>query len=337
MKAIIPVAGKGERLKPHTYSIPKALLYVAGKPILGHILDELITLGIKEVVFVIGYLGEKIREYVDNNYSFKSYYVYQEEPEGLGHAIYLTKSVWPDSNLGNGSEPALIILGDTIFKTDLQSVLKGDYSCIGIKPVADPRRFGTVEIDSETGFIIRLEEKSKDPKSNLAIVGIYYIKNVPLLYDCLEEIISKGIKTAGEYQLTDALNLMVQEKNEKMKTFLVEGWYDCGKRETLLETNKYLLEQLAEKNKTKQIPNCIVIPPVFVSDSAKIENSIIGPYVSVANGSIISGSIIMNSIINKNATIKNMLLTDSLIGDNAVVIGKFDRLNVGDSSEVDFT
>lgn len=337
MKAIIPVAGKGERLKPHTYSIPKALLYVAGKPILGHILDELTNLGIKEVVFVIGYLGEKIKEYVDTNYSFKSYYVHQEEPEGLGHAIYLTKSVWTDSKLGDEAEPALIILGDTIFKTDLESVLKGEYSCIGIKPVADPRRFGTVEIDSETGFILRLEEKSKEPKSNLAIVGIYYIKNVPLLYDCLEEIINKGIKTAGEYQLTDALNLMVQEKNEKMKTFLVEGWFDCGKRETLLETNKYLLEQLAEKNKTKQIPGSIIIPPVFISESAKVENSIIGPYVSVANGSVISGSIITNSIINKNATIKNMLLTDSLIGDNAVVIGKFDRLNVGDSSEVDFT
>jgi glucose-1-phosphate thymidylyltransferase len=324
MKAIIPVAGAGTRLKPHTHTVPKALIYVAGKPILGHILDELESLGVTEIIFIIGYLGEMITEYVDTNYRFKSYYVRQDELNGLGQAINLARDYVQD-------EPILIILGDTIFKADLQSVLNGDNSAIGVKNVRDPKRFGIVEM--KNGYIARLVEKPDEPKSDLAIVGIYFIRNSVLLFKCLEEIIAKDIRTKGEFQLTDALQMMIDRK-EKMRTFLIDGWYDCGKPETLLETNRYLLERIHHEI---TVDGSIIIPPVFIADSVSIENSIIGPFVSIADNSFISNSVIKNSIVNKNSVVKNILLIESLIGDKASVNGKFNKLNVGDSSEIDFT
>jgi len=324
MKAIIPVAGAGTRLKPHTHTVPKALIHVADKPILGHILDELEQLGIKQIVFIIGYLGEMIQEYVDKTYRFKTYYVQQEELLGLGHAIYLTRKYIKN-------EPILIIYGDTIFKADLRTVLKGHYSRIGVKSVQDPHRFGIVEMNN--GFIARMIEKPDKPSTDLAIVGINYIKNSQLLFKCLEELIKKKIRTKGEYQLTDAFQKMINQ-GEKMKTFLVDGWYDCGKLETLLQTNRFLLDGLKKRT---VIPGSIVLPPVSIASTATIENSVIGPYVSIADHTIVSNAIIKDTIINKNAVVRNILLTESLIGDNALVNGKLHKLNVGDSSEVDFS
>jgi glucose-1-phosphate thymidylyltransferase len=325
MKAIIPVAGAGTRLKPHTHTVPKALIHVAGKPILGHILDELESLGVKEIVFIIGYLGDMIQEYVDKTYHFKTFYVKQEELLGLGHAIYLTKKHI------SKNEPVLIIYGDTIFKANLRSVLKGQNTSIGVKSVRDPNRFGIVEMNN--GYIARMIEKPDNPPTDLAIVGINYIKNSQLLFKSLEELIKKKIRTKGEYQLTDAFQKMI-DKGEKMKTFLVDGWYDCGKLETLLQTNRFLLDDYKKKTVIK---GSIVIPPVFIAPSVTVENSVIGPYVSIADNTVVSNAIIKDTIINKNAVVKNILLTESLIGDNALVNGKLHKLNVGDSSEVDFS
>ena len=186
MRAVIPVAGIGVRLKPHTYTMPKVLINVAGKPILGYILDELKKLGIKRIILIIGYMGEIIKEYVDKNYNFQVDYVYQEEREGLGQAIYLAMDYLK-------GEPALIILGDTVFRANLNEVLKGKYSSLGVKEVENPKRFGTVELKKK--FIVKLGEKLAHPPSNLAIVGIYYIKRTSLLGKCLEELIEKKIKT----------------------------------------------------------------------------------------------------------------------------------------------
>lgn len=324
MIAIIPVAGAGTRLKPHTHTVPKALIHVAGKPILGHILDELESIGVKEIVFIIGYLGDMIQDYVDKTYRFKSSYIKQEELLGLGHAIYLTRKHIKD-------EPVLIIYGDTIFKADLRSVLKGQYTSIGVKSVRDPHRFGIVEMTN--GFIASMIEKPDKPPTDLAIVGINYIKNSKLLFNCLENLIKKNIRTKGEYQLTDAFQQMIN-RGEKMKTFLVDGWYDCGKLETLLQTNRFLLDGFKRKT---SIPGSIVIPPVSIAPTVTIENCVIGPYVSIADNTVVSNSVIKDTIINKNAVVKNILLTESLIGDNAIVNGKLHRLNVGDSSEVDFS
>ena len=186
MKAIIPVAGVGTRLRPHTHSTPKVLISVAGKPILGHILDQLTALPIDEVVIVIGHMGDKIREYVDANYKFKTSYVVQEAQRGLADAIYLTKEVV-------GNSEGLIILGDTVFRTDFKRIVAKRHGQIGVKPVDDPRRFGVVELDGHR--ITKLVEKPEHPKSNLAIVGIYLIQHMGRLYSCIEQLMEKRIRT----------------------------------------------------------------------------------------------------------------------------------------------
>lgn len=325
MKVIIPVAGKGTRLKPHTFSLPKVLLQVAGKPILGHILEEIKKIGLKEVIFVVGDFADKIKEYVENNFNFKTYYVEQKEAKGLGHAIFITKDI------ARNEKEILIILGDTVFKTNFSKLSASKYSTIGVKEVSDARRFGVIQLNKKN-FITNLIEKSVKPPTNKAIVGIYLIKNSKILYESLEKIINQNIRTKGEFQLTDALNLMVK-KGEKMVPFNVEGWYDCGKPETILNTNKILLEK---KNYVGcKTENSIIIPPVYIAKSAKIINSIIGPNVSIADEVQIKNCIIRGSIINANAHVENILINQSIIGSNALIIGRFERINLGDSSEID--
>ncbi len=329
MKAIVPVAGIGTRLRPHTHTQAKVLLQVAGKEILGHILDELVELGIESVTFIVGYLGDRIRDYVDSTYRIKATYVNQEETKGLGHAIWLAK----DHHLDD--DEVLIILGDTIFKADFASIFNKRESYIGVKEVSDPRRFGIVEL--EKGVVTRLVEKPEQPKTNLAIVGIYMIRNPKLLFQSLDEIVAKNITTKGEYQLTDALQLML-EKGEKMKTFLVDGWYDCGKPETLLQTNRELLtlKFASVAQEYNRFQGSIINSPVSIAPTARIENSIVGPYVTVAEGAVIQTSIVTNSIISEHATVKNIIIENSIISDNAKAIGHLYTLNVGDSSEINF-
>ena len=323
MRAIIPVAGEGSRLRPHTYTLPKVLINVAGKPIIGHILDKIIHDGFNEATIVIGYMGEKIIKYVTTNYSLKVDFVEQEERLGLAHSIYIARETIPD-------EPVLIILGDTIFDVDLKPVISGKYTSLGVKYVEDPRRFGVVQNSGE--FASKLIEKPDTPISNLALVGLYWIKNTKVLKKSLTEIVEGEIKTRGEYQLTDALQKMI-DSGEKITTFNVEGWYDCGKPETLLSTNRYLLE----KNSTQKTGDgYIIIPPVFISPKAKISASVIGPYTTVADNAEIVDSIIRDSIVSEDASVEKSLLDNSLIGNNTVVKGAFRRINVGDSSEIDF-
>ncbi|UCC80981.1 MAG: NTP transferase domain-containing protein [Candidatus Zixiibacteriota bacterium] len=323
MKAIIPVAGIGTRLRPHTHTAPKALLHVAGKPILGHILDELIAFGVDEVVFVVGFLGEKIIDYVRKNYKIRSSFITQKELNGLGWAIYLTREHIQE-------DPVLIILGDTIFETDLSVMIGSEYDVIGTKIVEDPRRFGIAETDGR--FVTKLIEKPQEPTSNQALMGIYYIKSTGLFSTCLEELIAKKITTRGEYQLTDALSLMLKH-GCKIVTHNVEGWYDCGKPETLLSTNRYLLEQIKSVDLRE---GNILIQPVFVSPSAKLENSVIGPHVSVGDNARIVRSIVRDSIISESAEVVDCLLESSLIGNNSIISGRFKRANLGDSSEIKY-
>ena len=323
-KVIIPVAGIGTRLRPHTHTVPKGLLHVAGKPILGHILDALKQVEIDEAIFIIGFMGEQIVEYVKKNYKFKSKFIQQKELKGLGYAIHLAS---PEIK---HNEPVLIVLGDTIFETDLTPVLKGKFDALGTKKVEDPRRFGIVEM--ERGFAKNLVEKPDKPTSNQAVVGVYYIKSTETFKQSLEEMIKKRIMTKNEYQLTDALQLMI-DKGVKFKTFEITGWYDCGKPETLLQTNRHLLSKI---KLTRKLKSSVVIPPIFVSRSAKVKNSILGPYVSVADKAVIQNSIIKNSIISEQAEVNNCLLDSSLIGNNAEVNGVFHQLNVGDSSEIGY-
>jgi glucose-1-phosphate thymidylyltransferase len=323
MRAIIPVAGIGSRLRPHTHTIPKVLINVAGKPIIGHIMDKIIADGFDSATIVVGYLGDKIKEYISDNYSIKVDFVEQEERLGLGHAIYLSRHTI-------SKDPILIILGDTVFDVDLKTMTTGEFSSIGVKDVTDPRRFGVAE--TVNGFISRVVEKPDNPTSNKAIVGLYFIKRPDLLLDCLKEMINNNIRTKNEFQLTDALQIMI-DRGEKLKIFPIDGWYDCGKPETLLETNKYLLHQ----HSTHQIPDgVVVIPPVFISPKSKVQSSIVGPNATIAAGADVKDSIIRNSIISEDATVQSALLEESIVGTNAVVKGGYKRINVGDSSELEF-
>ncbi len=324
MRAIIPVAGIGTRLKPHTHSTPKALLNVGGKPIIAHILDKLLEEGITKATFVIGYLGDMIEEYVMKNYSsIKSSFIEQETMEGLGHAIYTAIPTFDDDEI-------FIILGDTIFDVNLKDVFKNKVSSLGVKKVDDPKRFGVAV--TKNGFIEKLVEKPQIHISNLALVGLYYVSNKKVLIDSLTELIEKDIRTKGELQLTDALQIMI-DKGEKVTTFPVDGWYDCGKPETLLSTNQYLLNT---KSFFKERDNVVINQPVFIADDAEITNSVIGPYATIASGCKIKECIIRNSIIDSNAQVEKALLDNSIIGSNSLVRGAYKRLNSGDSSEVDF-
>ncbi len=324
-KAIIPVAGVGSRLRPHTHTTPKALIHVAGRPILAHILDDLECLGVRDVVLVVGHMSEHIREYVDAHYAHLTRaYVDQPERLGLGHAVRLTES------LVRG-HPAFIVLGDTIFRADFTGIIAGGESRIGVKEVEDPRRFGIVEV--KEGYASRLVEKPDRPTSNLAIVGVYYITDTVLLFDALNELVAKDLKTKGEYQLTDALQLMI-ERGHRIRPFPVDGWYDCGKTETLLETNRELLELKPPVNGRKAPPGAIFVPPVAVDPSAVIERSIVGPHVSIAARAVVRDAVVRDSIVNQDAVVEQILLEGSVIGENALVRGTYRHLNVGDSSEV---
>ncbi len=324
MRAIIPVAGIGSRLKPHTYSTPKVLLNVGGKPIIAHIIEKLLEEGVKKSTFVIGYLGEMIKEYVIENFpEMQSDFIEQEKMEGLGHAIYTAIPTFDEKEI-------FIILGDTIFDVNLKDVLNKKQTSLGVKYVDDPRRFGVAVL--EDGYIKKLVEKPQNQVSNMALVGLYYIANPDALVKSLNMLVEKDVRTKGELQLTDALQMMI-EGGEKITTFPVEGWYDCGKPETLLSTNQFLLDQ---KSVSKKFENVVINRPVFIADDAEIKNSVIGPYTTVDKGCKIEDSIIRNSIVGSNATVSKSLLENSIIGNNSLIRGSYKRLNSGDSSEIDF-
>lgn len=326
MKIIIPVAGIGSRLRPHTHTVPKVLIKVAGKTIIEHILDELLKLDhrFNEIIFVVGHLGDQIKKFINSKYKkkIKLSYVKQEQRKGVGHAIYLAKQYIND-------DPVFIILGDTILKANFNYIIKSKNNYIGVKEVDDPRRFGIVFTDKNNN-ITKFIEKPERPVSNLAMVGIYLIQNFKALLSKLEYLIQNNIKTKGEFQITDALQLMLKGE-EKFKTFKINKWLDCGKPETLLSTNRELLEEHSTKKKFKTV---IINPPVYISGSAFIKDSVIGPYVSIGDGAVIKSSIIQNSIIDDNAEINKLVLDNSIIGNDALVKGVFRHLNIGDSSEV---
>jgi len=234
MKAIIPVAGAGTKLRPHTYTQPKALIPLAGKTVLSIIVDQLKDAGIDEFIFIVGYLGEKIQDYVKAVYpTITAHFVYQNDRQGIGHAVRLTRGIV-------SGDDVFIVLGDTICDYDVAQVIKNPSSMIGVKKVDDPRNFGVAELDGDND-ILHVVEKPQIPKSNMALVGIYKIKESDLLFQCLETNIKSGIRTHGEYSITDALDCMIK-KGAQFKAFKVDSWFDCGRRETLLESNATLLK-----------------------------------------------------------------------------------------------
>jgi glucose-1-phosphate thymidylyltransferase len=327
MKAIIPVAGAGTKLRPHSYTQPKALIPLAGKTVLSIIIDQLKGAGIKEFIFIVGYLGDKIQDYVKSKYpDLKAHYIHQVDRQGVGHAIRLARSIV-------AQDEVFVVLGDTICEYDVQEVVNSPFSMIGVRKVDDPREFGVAEIE-DNGFINHVVEKPQIPKSNMALVGVYKIKETEQMFQCLENNIRQGLRSHGEYSLTDALDCMIQ-LGAKFQSFKVENWFDCGRKETLLESNATLLKKFAVKTDAAQFENTVVVQPVSIAAGCTIKNSIIGPNVSIGENTTIDYSIVKNSIIGSFSNLFDIVLDDSVIGSDTNLRGETRSLNIGDNTSID--
>lgn len=329
MKAIIPVAGAGTKLRPHTYTQPKALIPLAGKTVLSVIIDQLVENGVQEFIFIIGYLGEKIQNYVQIHYpKLKVHFVHQEHRKGTGPAILLAKELVKN-------EEVIIVFGDTICELDFKTFIQSDTSCIGLQRVDNPGDFGVAQLNAKNK-VLKVVEKPKMPKSNLAIVGIYKILESALMFQCIEENLKEQHGQDGEYHFTRALQKMI-DKGVEIKGVRVKNWFDCGKKETLLETNSILLKKDNNVISTpsENMENTIIIPPVRIGENCSIKNAIIGPSVSVGDNSNISNAIIKNSIIGSFSTLDEVVLKNSVIGSDVYIHGLSQSLNIGDNTEID--
>jgi glucose-1-phosphate thymidylyltransferase len=328
MKAIIPVAGAGTKLRPHTYTQPKALIPLAGKTILSIIVDQLMEGGITEFIFIVGYLGNKIKDYVEDKYPhLKSSFVFQTERHGIGHAILQTREIV-------GTDEIFIVLGDTICEFEIKPILAYEGSTLGVKRVDDPRDFGVAEME-DNGLISRVVEKPQIPKSNMALVGIYKIRETESLFICLENNIRNQLTSYGEYNLTDAIECMIRN-GVKFGSFKVQNWFDCGKKETLLESNAKLLKKFGSNiAPDHHLENTIIIHPVNIASGCTIKNSIIGPNVAIGEKTLVNYSILKDSIIGSFANLYDIVLSHSLIGSDTEVKGESRSLNIGDNTEID--
>ncbi len=331
MKVIIPVAGVGTRLRPHTYTQPKPLIPVAGKPIISFVIDQLVGAGVTDFIFIIGHLGEKIQLYLEKRYpNLNKAFIKQENRLGVGHAIWTAREALKDA------KETFIILGDTIYDTDLDQFLHHKGSCIGIKKVDEPDLFGIAELD-EDGKVVCLVEKPRIPKSNMALVGLYKIQEVDELISSLDHLVKNDIRTNDEYQLTDALMLML-EGGIDFEPITINNWYDCGKKDVLLETNSMLLQKRGFASlDVPTFDNTIIIHPVSIGKNCSISNSIIGPFVTIGDNVQVNYSIVKESIIGNYAKIEEVVLQKSVVGNDAAITGLRQSLNIGDNTEIDFS
>jgi glucose-1-phosphate thymidylyltransferase len=329
MKVIIPLAGFGTRLRPHTFTKPKPLINVAGKPVLGHLLDKIAGLDIDEYIFVVGYLGEQVQEYVTHEYKLNARFVEQNELLGQAHAIWLAKDYLDEG-------PVFILFVDTLFEADLSQLGKDDCDAtIFVKEVNDPRAFGVVTLDKD-GFITRLVEKPQTKETGLAVVGLYYFKSGKALISAVQKLMDIKKMTNNEYYLADAMHLMV-EGGAKFRTAQVSEWLDCGNPDTVLATNRYLLEHGRDNSVLfADRRDVIIIPPVNIHQSATLSNSVVGPHVTIAANCTITNSSLRDTIVDTGATCKDTLLEHSLIGSNARLEGHYRIVNIGDSSAVGY-
>jgi len=330
IKAIIPVAGAGTRLRPFTYTQPKALIPVAGKPIISYIIDDFKSRGILDFVFVVGYFGEKIIDYVKENYKdIHAEFVFQPKREGLGHAIFLTRDY-----IDNKDE-VVIALGDSLIEIQ-NDFFSSKESSIAIKKVKDPINFGVVEMD-ENNKIVKFVEKPKFPRSNFALTGLYKIIETELLFNILEKYNRDNIRTNGEIHLTDVLNEMLQHK-VNFKLVNADQWLDVGNGDILLSSNALLLKKFGGHiSNTTIIENTVLIEPVFIADNCVLKNSIIGPNVTLGVNTSITSSIIENGIIGSYSKLEKMKLSDFVIGSDSSLKGSSQTITVGDNTEIDFS
>ena len=330
IKVVIPMAGLGTRLRPQTWSKPKQLVSVAGKPVLDHVLDMLSTLPDPqniELINIVGYLGDQIEDHMREHHpGIKSHFVLQDDPRGQSHAIYLAREFL--------SGPMMVVFADTLIDTDLSILADEEHDAIAwVKPVPDPRRFGVAVLDQDEQ-VTQLIEKPQEMDNNLVVVGFYYFRSAEDLLSAIETQMERDVQLKGEYFLADAINIML-ENGLKMRPERIDIWLDAGTPEALLETNRYLLENgHANSHQLPDRSGVVINPPVFVHPTAELENCVIGPFASIGAGARVSSSIVRDSILENEAQVANVSLENSLIGRHAQVQSRPGSVNVGDNTIV---
>ena len=322
MDVILPVAGFGTRLRPQTWTKPKPLVSVAGKPMLGHVLDRVLTLRPGKVVFITGFLGEQIESWARDTLDVPVAFVQQPEMRGQTDAILRAR------DLVDGD--ALILFPDMLFEADFSGLRDIDADVVMFtKEVDDPSALGVAVV--EDGRIVRLVEKPREPVSNLAVIGIYYVRHMPDLYAAIEEQMRRGLSLKNEFFIADAIQIMI-DGGAKVIPMAVTEWEDCGNAETLLSTNRYLLRRQNADAVTRN--GSVIVSPSSIADDAVIENSVIGPFASIGPGVTVRNSIVRDSIVEERAQISDALVDGSIIGRRAGISGLARRLNVGDDAVV---
>ena len=332
MKIIVPMAGRGSRLRPHTLTIPKPLIPIAGKPIVHRLVEDIASVcneKVDEIAFIIGDFGIEVENNlisIAESLGAKGSIYHQEQALGTAHAILCAK----DSLKGN----VVVAFADTLFKADFKLDNTSD-GIIWVKQIEDPSAFGVVKLN-EKNEITDFVEKPESYVSNLAIIGIYYFKSGEQLCGELEFLIDNNIKDNGEYQLTNALENM-KNKGVVFKPGEVTEWLDCGNKDVTVNTNKKVLalnREYSKEHRSEKFKNSVVVPPCFIGENVDLTNSIIGPYVSIGDNTKINNCVIKNTIIQENSCIENAVLNNSMIGNNACYIGQEKDLSIGDYTEI---
>jgi len=324
MKVIVPLAGKGTRLLPLTKRVPKPLVQVAGRPVMDYVMDTVRGLDVEELIVITGHLKDVVEKYIVKHYDVPAKFVEQKTLDGTAGAIDLARP-YVDG-------PVMIIFVDTLFDADLSVVKRTDADGIlWAKEVEDYQRFGVIVTDKR-GYMTRIVEKPSTPISKLANIGLYYIKDWRTLFDGITEVMRSAPGKGGEFYLTDAFQYMV-DHGKKLVVGEVTGWYDCGKVDTLLETNRHLLEH-GRARRPKTAPKDVIIrDPVYIEDGVRLANSTIGPNVSLGAGSSVTGSAVANSILGTNVRIQGATVQDSVVGDDQVIEGRTVQHSVLDRGE----
>lgn len=331
MKIIVPMAGRGSRLRPHTLTVPKPLIPIAGKPIVQRLVEDIVAVAgqsVDEIAFVIGDFGAEVESQlrsIAEGLGAKGSIYYQDQPLGTAHAILCAKPSLEGE--------VVIAFADTLFRADFNLDVNFD-GVIWTKKVEDPKAFGVVKKDA-AGVITDFVEKPQEFVSDEAIIGIYYIKDGAFLRDEMQYLIDNDIKEKGEYQLTNALESM-KAKGKRLTSGTVNEWMDCGNKDVTVETNGKILGFVADSEElvsaSAQIENSQIIPPVFIGAGALVKNSTIGPRVSIGAGTQVENSELSDVLIQENSQVRNAKLRNSMIGNKAVFDGKFSEISIGDYS-----
>jgi glucose-1-phosphate thymidylyltransferase len=334
MKIIVPMAGRGSRLRPHTLTVPKPLVHVGGKPIVHRLVQDIAEMcdeKIDEIAFIVGDFGKDVEQELMNvaeELDAKGSIFYQEQPLGTAHAVLCASEKLEG--------PVIVAFSDTLFKAEFKISDKQE-GIIWVKQIEDPSAFGVVKLN-ESGTITDFVEKPEEFVSDLAMIGIYYFKSGEDLKSELNYLIEKDQKKGGEYQLPDALRRLT-EKGTAFIPGKVSAWLDCGNKNVTVETNHQVLNFESQKgnslvSESAEIIESIVIQPCFIGEGVKINHSVVGPHVSIGENTVIEDSRISNSIVQQNSMISNMVLKDSMIGSFVKAKNTAKDLSLGDYTEI---